>query len=134
GRRLVGGGFLSRVPLRSPSTPPSCFNAAPGAKKTVYFPAYCSMVSGSWELGHGPPGDLLSTANLRRLAPPFFAYITPLVVANGRRIRLTRTGRCRIVVDGGCISNTLVSLSFVREQTIAAPAENPDAVPRVCPK
>jgi hypothetical protein len=29
GRRLAGAGFLSRVPLRSPSTPPSRFNPPP---------------------------------------------------------------------------------------------------------
>ena len=103
----------------------------------VYFPAYCSMVSGSWELGHGPPRDLFSAINLRHLAPPHCVVlrnVTPPLGGSERSARSANTRRCRIVVDEGGISNTLVSLSFVREQTIAVPAENPDAVPRVCPK
>src|SRR5215471_9946113 len=51
GRRLVGGGFLSRVPLRSPSTPPSCFNAAPGAKNGLFSSL---LQHGFGELGTGP--------------------------------------------------------------------------------
>lgn len=38
GRRLAVAGFLSRVPLRSPFTPPSRFNAAPGKKLPNFKP------------------------------------------------------------------------------------------------
>lgn len=67
GRRLAGASFLSRVPLRSPSTPPSRFNAAP-RQKTVHFQAYCSMVSGGWELGRGQSRDLFNAPNRRDMA------------------------------------------------------------------
>lgn len=50
GRRLAVAGFLSRVPLRSPFTPPSRFNAAPG--KNCLFSSL--LQHGFGELGTGP--------------------------------------------------------------------------------
>ena len=137
GRRLAVAGFLSRVPLRSPSTPPSRFNAAP-RQKTVYFQAYCSMVSGGWELGRGPPRVLFDATNPRGLCAAHCARVVALLphweVANSWRVRLARAGRYRIVVDGGRISNTLFSLRLRSESNNRRAGWKSRRCHRVCPK
>src|SRR5262245_8577372 len=109
----------------------------PGQKRSIFQPIAAWFPGvGNWAKDR--PGICSANKTAPSGATPFRVHrnVTPprWEVANGRRVRLTRAGRCRIVVDEGGNSNKLVSLSFDREQTIAVPAENPDAVPRVCPK
>ena len=113
GRRLAVAGFLSRVPLRSPFTPPSRFNAAPGKKLSIFKPiAAWFRGVGNWAEDRPGICSMRKSATIWRAAPTCVAWVRlpHWEVANGRRVRLTRAGRYRIVVDGGSISNTLFLL------------------------
>src|SRR5262245_56535893 len=134
GRRLAVGGFLSRVPLHSPSTPPSRFNAAPGGKNGLFSSL---LQHGFGELGTGPrtaqgfvqrnkstPFGATPLRVLRNVTAPLGGGERSARSANTRRSMPNSRGR------GWHFQYT----RFAKLQTIAVPAENPDAVPRVCPK
>jgi len=132
GRRLAVGGLFTRVPLRPPSAPPSRFNAAPGAKNGLFSSL---LQHGFGELGTGPgtiqrfvqgnksgPFGVTRLRVHRRVTPPSGGGERSARSVNTRWSMPNSRGR------GWHFQYTL-SLPYVREQTIAVPAGNPDAVP-----
>jgi hypothetical protein len=108
-RRLAAAGFLSRVPPRSPSTPPSRFNPPPaknGLFSSLLQHGFGGLGTGA-TTGQGFVQRNKSAWSVRCPLCPR-GYVTPPLGGGEPLARsATRGGRYRIVVDGGGISNTL---------------------------